>query len=162
MKKIITLFSLLSLVLLNFWACDTKETDELGPEIIIPKTTDQLIGEWKWERTWTGWIGVETPASRGYTETLILDKNNTFKRLRNGVVTDESHYYISKEKSTTQLQDSILLIHLMDKNKTKVLTSQPLYLMGSDTIMTIVQEPFTYCDHCPREYYVRKKAALIK
>jgi len=75
MKKAITLTSLTLLLLLNLSACDTKESDELGLELTIPKTnTDQLVGEWEWEKTYTGWIGLETPSSKGYTETLILEK----------------------------------------------------------------------------------------
>jgi len=75
------------------------------------------------------------------------------------VVTDESYYYITKEKSNAQLQDSILFIYVLNKNKTKIVSSQPLYERGKDTIMTRVMEE---CWDCAEEYFVRKKSAFTK
>lgn len=156
MKKTTTQPLPLLLILLSLLACTTRDSDKLDPEhLVIPKTNlDQLAGDWEWSKTYIGWTGLETPASKGYTETLILGKDNTFQRHRNGVVTEDRYYYITKERSAEQPQDSILFLHLVTKNKTQRISSQPLYRIGSDTIKTRFAER---CDDCPEFYFVRKK-----
>jgi hypothetical protein len=160
MKKSISLSSLSLLLLLYLAACDTIEKDEFGPEYVAPKTnTDQLVGEWEWIKTYNGWVGLETPASKGYTETLILDKTNNFMRSRNGAVAEEKYYYINKVRSLEHPQDSVLYIHLIDKHNTTAISAQPLYRISEDTIMSRFSEK---CDDCPESYFVRKKATPNK
>lgn len=157
MKKVISVSSLLLLFVLNLASCETIEQDEVGPDYVAPKTNiDQLVGEWEWTKTISGWVAMETPVSKGSTETLLLDKGNHFKRLRNGAVADEKYYFIEKVKSTENSQDSVLYLHLIDKRNTSTISKQPVYLIGSDTMMTKFSEK---CDDCPESFFVRKTAS---
>jgi hypothetical protein len=156
MKKAILLHSLSWLLLLNLTACEMLGKEEAGPTFVTPKAnTDQLVGEWEWTKTYSGWIGLETPVSKGFTETLRLEKDNHFRRFRDGTVREEKYYFIEKVKSSEHPQDSVLYLHLIDKKNTRTISSQPLYLLGSDTIMTRVSE---ICDDCPESYFVRKSS----
>ena len=156
MKRAVLLISISFLFLLNLASCEILEKEEALPAYVTPKTnTDQLVGEWVWTKTYSGWSGMETPLSKGYTETLKLDKNNHFRRFRNGTVREEKFYFIEKVKSTEQPSDSVLYLHLVDKKNTSIGTSQPLYLIGPDTVMTRLSET---CNDCPESYFVRKSS----
>ncbi|MGV3503526.1 MAG: hypothetical protein ACO1O1_07440 [Adhaeribacter sp.] len=156
MKRKFTPSVLFAFVVLCLSACGTFCPEPLPGEALGKGNTDQLVGEWTWLKTHNGWGGWETPASKGYQETLFLDKNAGFKRFRGGILTEERHYYISKEKPAVQGGDSTLFLHLVDKNKGVQVSVHPLYRFGADTMFFLLT---TGCADCPEYYFVRRQAA---
>lgn len=141
--------------LLHFAGCTIAiNSDNLSEKAVPKSSTDQLEGEWEWSRTKNGWGGTETPALKGNTETLILGKNQSFKRIKNGVVTEEKYYYISQESSSELSQNTILFLNLVDKENHKKVSSQPIFLLGADSIKL---RPAEICRDCPESYFVRRR-----
>jgi hypothetical protein len=132
-------------------ACDMVTCVEPGMERNnTPKTYPQFTGEWQWYQTYNGWLGLETPAQKGYTETITFGADNIFKKRRNNVVVEETTYTIAKVKSAETGRDSVFVYYLGKSN-----AAQPLFLLSADTLHT---RPFEVCNDCPEVYYVRKKA----
>ena len=115
------------------------------------KIYPEFIGEWQWDRTYDGWGGWKTPAQMGYTETIIFGSDNIYKKLRNGVITQDLCYTIVTVKSKQASQDSVFVYYL---GKNNAQAGQPLFLINSDTLHTRISE---VCNDCPEEYYIRKK-----
>ena len=126
--------------------CDIVTCVEPG---LPKKTNPQFTGEWQWFKTYNGWGTVETPATKGYSETILFGADNLYKKFRDGTVTEESPYYIVKEKSAVGGPDSVFVYYLQKQH-----SRRPLFLISADTLHTRLSEA---CNDCPEEYYVRKK-----
>jgi hypothetical protein len=107
--KIMTGCFLFMAVLLT--AC--KKTDPPLPQVDCSRPTknralcNQLIaGQWQWvyERYFSRRLGqyqIFTPATKGYTRTMILDKNNNATFYKNGVYESDARYEVADYSKIT-------------------------------------------------------------
>ena len=61
-------------------------------------SNDPLFGKWSWVKTTGGFSGAtSTPASEGYTMTLILASDLNFQRLKNNIVASQGKFSLEKK-----------------------------------------------------------------
>lgn len=67
-----------------------------------------LVGKWEWLQS-TGGIGgiTYTPATTGYTRTLIINEDKSFKLLRSGKVQYSGRYDLKKDRGGVMIQYNI-------------------------------------------------------
>jgi len=111
-----------------------------------PRVPDSLYGSWNWIKSVGGIAGITyTPRSVGYTQKIILSRDNTSRFYKNdslAIICPFDVYYISLSQN-----DSIPVIHYLDTRKT---IDQAINFVTADTL--ILNDT---CIDCFSHTYVR-------
>lgn len=132
-----------SFVLLLLFACK-KKTD------FPSKDLENIIGEWEWEEASGGFAGVTvTPASEGYTESLLFQQNGEFVKYRDSLEYQNYFFWITEGSSIFSAEPAYLLL-LGSRDQATINFTYSIDLDGD--ILYLNEE----CNDCFRFKYRRK------
>jgi hypothetical protein len=74
------------------------------------KALEKIIGEWEWEEASGGFAGITvTPASEGYTESLLFQNNGEYIKYRDSLEYQSYYYWIEEGRSIFSTEPAYLL-----------------------------------------------------
>ncbi|RYZ95557.1 MAG: hypothetical protein EOP47_25625 [Sphingobacteriaceae bacterium] len=125
-----TLTCFLSIIL--FTASCKKENVNTKKEVNNP---DNIYGKWHWVSSSGGIAGLtETPKTAGYTMGVDYNRNNVFRRYKNGDVINSAKFTIVKTKGVFGMDSTYVIKYTPDNFDHVVITAKRDSLVLTDNI----------------------------
>lgn len=82
-------FLLVSVLVITVSSCQKEK--------VLDKSS--IVGSWEWIYSMEGWNGIQTPESKGYTQSVEFKSNGIYRMYRNGQLQEEQNYSLGQDSS---------------------------------------------------------------